>query len=81
MQSCLGSSGLGKAAVEVELEMPLAVNTSSSPHAVPLGGKCLLCSKLPQGRMPGSVVFILKCSEIVSEGPPTYSLGNFSILS
>lgn len=36
MQSCLGSSGLVKAAVEVELKMPLAVNTFSSPHAVPL---------------------------------------------
>lgn len=81
MQSCLGSSGLGKAAVEVKLEMSLAVNTFSSPHAVPLRWEALLCSKLPQGRMPGSVVFILKCSEIVSEEPTTYSLGNFSILS
>lgn len=36
MQSRLGSSGLGKAAVEVDLEMPLTVNTFHSPRAVPL---------------------------------------------
>lgn len=36
MQSCLGSSGLVKAAVEVDLEMLLTVNTFHSPHAVPL---------------------------------------------
>lgn len=36
MQSCLGSSGLVKAAGEVELEMSLAVTTFSSPRAVPL---------------------------------------------
>lgn len=33
-RSCLGSSGLVKAAGEVELKMPLEVSTFSSPHAV-----------------------------------------------
>lgn len=36
MQSCLGSSGLVKADGEVELKVPLAVNTFISLHAVPL---------------------------------------------
>lgn len=34
MQSCLEFSGLVKAAGEVELNMPLAVSTFSSPHTV-----------------------------------------------
>lgn len=80
MQSCLGSPGLGKAAVEVELKMPLAVNTFSSPHAVPLRWEALSYHK---AELPGSVLFMLKCSEIeiVSEEPDSYSLGNFRILS
>lgn len=36
MQSCLGFSGLVKALVEVDLEMPLTVNTFHSSRAVPL---------------------------------------------
>lgn len=78
MQSCLGSPGLGKAAVEVELKMPLAVSTFSSPHAVPLRWEALSYHK---AELPGSVLSMLKCSEIVSEEPDSYSLGNFRILS
>lgn len=78
MQSCSGYSGLVKAAVEVE--MPLAVNTFSSPHAVPLRWEAFTLLQVThhKAELPGSVLFILKYSEIVSEEPTNYSLANLS---
>lgn len=83
MQSCLGSSGLVKAGAEVELEMPLAMTTSRNSRAVPLRWEAFALLQVThhKAELPGSVLFILKCSEIVSEEPTSYFLANFSILS
>ena len=85
-QSCLVISELVKAACKVELKMPLAVIVFRRPCAMLVRWETFVLLEVTcdKAELPGSVFFILKCSEmlrIVSEEPASYSLGNFSILS